>query len=127
MLKKLFLIALIISYGLSSFGVSLNYFYCCGKLKSVTLKTQTNPRCSPKKKKGCCENKKVSLKLGIDQKAAETKSIAADVPFKDITPARYAAVKSETFGDTAAGQNNFSNGPPLSLLKKNILHCVFRI
>lgn len=126
-LKKIILIALIISYGLSSFGVSLNYFYCCGKLKSVSLKAQTNPNCSPKKKKGCCENKKLSLKLNIDQKSEQTKSIAVDIPVKAIPETGYAFLQHEMLTGIIPGKRNLTKDPPLPTRKKNLLHCVFRI
>jgi len=36
-MKKAFAILLIMFYSLSSFGVTLKAFYCCGKLKSVSV------------------------------------------------------------------------------------------
>ena len=41
---------------MATMGVSLNQFYCCGKLKSLTisLTDYTTRKCN---KSGCCENK----------------------------------------------------------------------
>lgn len=36
-MKKVLLSLLICLYGLSSFGISIREFYCCGKLKSVSF------------------------------------------------------------------------------------------
>jgi hypothetical protein len=36
-MKKIFLSLLVCIYGLSSFGIGVREFYCCGKLKSVNF------------------------------------------------------------------------------------------
>jgi len=58
-------------YGLASFGVSLNYFYCCGSLETVAISNQkvqeAQDHCPMKGEKGCCENKVVSHKISVDQ------------------------------------------------------------
>ncbi|MFT3903100.1 MAG: hypothetical protein QM727_07995 [Niabella sp.] len=59
-------------YGFASFGISLNYFYCCGNLKTVSLSVasqQEQDNCPMKGKKGCCEHKTVSHKISVDQNA----------------------------------------------------------
>jgi hypothetical protein len=67
--KKILAIAILLSYSVASFGVSLNYFYCCGKLKAVSLAVRSGARdCPGKSKKGCCDNKIVTIKLKVDQK-----------------------------------------------------------
>jgi len=63
------------SYSIASFGVSLNYFYCCGKLKTVSLALKTEDRdCKGKAKKGCCDNKTVTIKLKVDQQKSSDQS-----------------------------------------------------
>lgn len=70
MMKKFAILAILMVYSLASFGVSLNYFYCCGKLKEVTVivKPVHEKDCPVKKGKNCCENKTVSHKISVDQK-----------------------------------------------------------
>ncbi len=69
-MKKLTLFLIFIIYGVASFGLSLNYFYCCGKLKDVRVvlaPPQDNP-CPHKNTKDCGENVTVSYKINLDQK-----------------------------------------------------------
>lgn len=65
-MKKVTLILLITLYSLSTVGFSLKEFYCCGKLKSVTvaLAQDTKQKCSKgNEKSGCCNNKYQSFKI----------------------------------------------------------------
>lgn len=63
-------------YGLASFGVSLNYFYCCGKLETVSLSItdvqEAADHCPMGDKNGCCENKTVNHKISVDQNTQST-------------------------------------------------------
>ena len=59
-MKKASIILLISIYTLSTFGISLKEFYCCGKLKSVTITLQEykNQKCGKDDdKSGCCKIK----------------------------------------------------------------------
>ena len=59
-MKKILLILLICSYSFATMGFSLREFYCCGKLKSVTLELTPNNKetCSKcNEKKDCCNSK----------------------------------------------------------------------
>ena len=59
-MKRTALLLLICIYSLSTFGVSLKEFYCCGKLKSVTVTLQEyeNQKCNKRDdKNGCCKTK----------------------------------------------------------------------
>ncbi|OJU27602.1 MAG: hypothetical protein BGN92_15285 [Sphingobacteriales bacterium 41-5] len=72
-MKKFTIIAVLLFYSLATFGVSLNYFYCCGKLKEVTI--NLNPpvahKCLMKDGKDCCKNEKVELKVSADQQFSQ--------------------------------------------------------
>ena len=63
-------------YGFASFGVSLNYFYCCGKLETVSLAIanvqEETGHCPMGDKNGCCQNKTVNHKISVDQTAQST-------------------------------------------------------
>src|SRR4051794_8835060 len=59
-MKKIVLILLILIYSMSTFGVGLKEFYCCGKLKSisVTLIDSGKEKCNKGDDKGgCCQSK----------------------------------------------------------------------
>lgn len=57
-MKKIALILLICMYTLSSFGVGISQFYCCGKLKTTSLSFAhaVTEKCSNQKAMaGCCK------------------------------------------------------------------------
>jgi len=68
-MKKFIVLAVLMVYGFAAFGVSLNYFYCCGKLKevSIQLNTPVDHKCPMKGGIDCCKNKKVEAKISADQ------------------------------------------------------------
>jgi hypothetical protein len=75
-LKKLVVILLLVVYGVSSSGMTIQFHYCCGKLKSVQLSTVTEKQCGMKHSmfsKPCCSDKQVELKLKGDQKTEQAK------------------------------------------------------
>lgn len=55
-MKKILLILLICAYALSTMGVGLGEFYCCGKLKDkfISLADTNKKECT---KEGCCKTK----------------------------------------------------------------------
>lgn len=70
-MKKLFVILLLLSYGLSSFGMTLYVHYCCGKIDKVDLVPVENTQCPIGKKatkKGCCDDRQVELKIKTNYK-----------------------------------------------------------
>lgn len=110
-------------------GVSLNYFYCCGKLKTISFKIEKkkNKVCKKKSGKKCCENKTVTVKLKTDQKTTPTVDAKlnifltqATIPQSFYLPTRIVAKEINDF-------SLYSNPPPQNFLSKNILYCVFRI
>ena len=59
-MKNTALLLLISIYSMSTFGVNLKEFYCCGRLKSVTLTLHEfeNRKCNKANdKSGCCKTK----------------------------------------------------------------------
>ena len=65
-MKKVALILLIITYSMSSFGVSLKEFYCCGKLKSVSVSLVNTEKAKCNKgglEDGCCKLEFKTLKV----------------------------------------------------------------
>lgn len=58
-------------FGLASFGVSINYLYCCGDLAEITVSVNTqHDECGmmmDDEDSKCCENESVTLKVSPDQ------------------------------------------------------------
>ena len=66
-------------YGLSSTGMTVNFHYCCGKLKKVEFSSDQSD-CGMKMKhssgKKCCDNNLLDLKVKSDQKIVESAKLA---------------------------------------------------
>ena len=78
LLKKLLVIFLLMVYGLSSSGMTIQFHYCCGKLKSIHLSPVTEKQCGMKHSmfsKPCCNDKQVQFQLKGDQKSEQAKCI----------------------------------------------------
>lgn len=126
-MKRILIIAILITYAISSFGVSINYFYCCGKLKTVSFTHDTKEKnCKSKSGKGCCKNETVIVKLNADQKNSDQTSFQfASAVTATISPATYYDVINLS---NAGNVNLFYKRPPPDLFtSKRILYCIFRI
>ena len=125
--KKVLSIAILISYCVASFGVSINYFYCCGRLKSVSAVAVVQEKnCNAKPEKGCCKNKTVTIRLKIDQKESD------QATYHFASPPSNIILRSDNYlvSDLATncGLNpQYKRPPPGNLPSKQILYCVFRI
>lgn len=72
-MKKTTVILLLLIYSLSSFGVALKEFYCCGHLKSITVTladVEKNNGEKKNKKDGCCNTQFQSFKVKDNHVAA---------------------------------------------------------
>ena len=125
-MKKLSLILLLVVYGLSSSGMTVNFHYCCGKLKKVEF-SSAQVECGMKVKhnssKKCCDNKQLDLKVKDDQKITESaksvfKTIAVPISFSVLSIAH--SVTSNYLIPSICAP------PPLSK-QLYIFHCVYRI
>ena len=126
-MKKVFIIGILFFYSIATFGVSLNYFYCCGKLKTVTLVSNSKENnCKGKSRKGCCDNKVVTFQLKIDQKENNTVNYHFSTPISsvDFYTTHYFNV---TFPSTYLPIYLVNNHPPDYFPSRQILYCVFRI
>ena len=74
-MKKFALFIMLCIYTLSSLGIGVNSFYCCGILKStgLTLGQSFTDGCSKgNEKNGCCNNKFKSLQIKESHIASDT-------------------------------------------------------
>ncbi len=66
-MKRVAIIFFTLFYVVSTSGVTINYFYCCGKLKETSFllnhKNLTNPCKGDKKAPSCCNTKRTFLKI----------------------------------------------------------------
>lgn len=123
--KKITIITLLALYSLTSFGVSVNLMYCCGKLKKVSLEVAGHhDNCTHKQSKDCCKDKTLQIKVSDDQR-----SQVPDLGYlygsqQAITPPAFFTLTAvpgpmERSSATAAS-------PPLPL-NRSVLYSVFRI
>lgn len=129
-MKKIALILLICIYTLSSFGIGVRQFYCCGKLKStdiIYVQQESKEKCGKGiAMGGCCQTKFKSLKVKDSHVAAD----AINTPVKHFTDLflytpsfEVAALTNQPMGVT-----NTSHAPPLHHgVAIYILHCTYRI
>ena len=71
-MKKITLILLICMYTISSVGVGISQFYCCGKLKTTSLSfiQAGSNKCNQKGMEGCCKTTFKSLQVKDSHVAA---------------------------------------------------------
>lgn len=126
-MKRFLVIAILISYSIASFGVSVNYFYCCGKLKTVSIVDKsTEQNCKGKKKKSCCNNKKIRIQLKDDQQQKTTTNYEIVAPFAVAILPEYGFAISNNAVDKQQ-PTLYKRPPPNIFPSRNILFCVFRI
>ena len=128
-MKKAAIILLICVYSLATMGFTLKQFYCCGKLKSITLSLIQEPKDKCAKgddKTGCCDSKFQFFKVKDNHISADQ----ADFPvnhFVDLhlyTP----SFQDISFVSHKATIAYRSNAPPLHTgIPVYISCCVFRI
>lgn len=118
---------IMLGYGLSSSGMSVKLYYCCGKLERITFSSRFEPNCTGNDKssvKKCCDKKEVDLKVKADQESA-TKQVS--ILGLHVIPTNY-QVRPQAFHVNDFRLNPFGNGPPASsTLPLFIKNSVFRI
>jgi len=125
LLKKLVVILLIMVYGLSSSGMTIQFHYCCGKLKSIGLTSVSEQQCGMKhsmQNKRCCDDKQVELKLKGEQKTEQAKIVF----FTPDLPKRVEYSFEPQFVSSTAIVPEIFAPPPLGN-PLYILHSVYRI
>jgi hypothetical protein len=127
-MKKLFIIVLMLVYGLSSSGMTITLHYCCGKLDGVSFTGEQEKSCNMGnhvKKSGCCNNKQISASLTSDQQLAAKWVHSA----KQTIAAPVYYITNTSFKDHLVSTDRLARGTPehppsVPLFIKN---CVFRI
>ena len=128
-MKKAALISLICIYSLAIMGFSLKQFYCCGKLKSITISlTQNEVKKSGKgnEKSGCCDNKYQFFKVKDNHITADQASTPVN-HFIDLHLYTL-SFQDNTFTSQKTNVAYRSNAPPKKAgVPLYLYNCVFRI
>lgn len=130
-MKKVALILLICIYSLSSFGIGIRKFYCCGQLKSTDItfvEKEVKENCGKDEamKSGCCQTKFTHLKIKDSHFAADD----INSPVKHFTDLHLFIPSFEVIA-FANQQMEISNPghapPPKQDIPIYIFCCTFRI
>jgi hypothetical protein len=127
-MKKLFIIVLMLVYGLSSSGMTISLHYCCGKLDGVSFTGKQDKACKMGnhiKKSGCCNDKQISSSFYSDQQAA-TKWVQST---KQTIAAPVYQMVNTSFKGYIVSVDRLARGTPESIpsIPLFIKNCVFRI
>ena len=128
-MKRTAIILLLLVYLVSCVGIAVNKFYCCGKLKTVSLSaTATNVanKISSAQKNPCCNHTSQTFKVK-DQHVASATVVINSAPFVSLQKNYYSKVEVQSLSikETSA---IFYNAPPnLSGNSIYSLYCNYRI
>jgi hypothetical protein len=134
-MKKLLVILIMLVYGLSSSGMSVNFHFCCGKLDDISISSQKEESCAKDQKstkdhnsfskQRCCDDKHLEFKLKADQEPS-AKWVQA---YKQLTSPAFTAISYSLWQPQYKPVNELATGPPLavSTLPLFIKNRVFRI
>ena len=128
-MKQISLILLLKIYALATFGVGINHFYCCGKLKSsdISFVQQGTEKCAKgDQTDGCCKTEYQSVKVKDSHVVAEEMTVPAK-HFNDV----HIFHSSTAFAELINSPQNIANSshaPPFSRsVPAYILNCIYRI
>ncbi len=129
-MKKFTVIPLICIYALATMGFSLKEFYCCGKLKTVSLAIETTAteKCGKgdSKSDDCCKNKYQFFKVE-DNHVSAAKTILQG-SFVSILDTQFPALQDVSFSCIKENTSYQSNAPPLhNGVPVYLSNCVFLI
>lgn len=126
-MKKYLIILLMLVYGLSTSGMTINLHFCCGKLDDISFSGQNSKGCemgNHLKKPGCCNDKQVVAKLVSDQQTT-AKYTQTNNEVVAIAPAVTYGLSTNLY----VSVNRLARGTPVPIVSVPIFikNCVFRI
>ncbi len=128
-MKTIAAILLFSIYSLSTFGIALKGFYCCGKLKSVTvtLADEGKNKCNKNNnEKGCCKTKYQFYKVKDNHITAA--ELTTPIKYNTDNLIFYSFYPYVSFPLQEIDIINASHAPPLySGVSLYISNCIFRI
>lgn len=127
-MKKTAVLVLIFLYALSSFGIGIRQFYCCGKLKATSLNIIASPKksCSAGESNGCCNTKYQYFKV----KDSHFGTQEINSPFNHLAEAPLLLFPTWDLSlvTTQTSSGFFAHAPPLPPCTPiYIMNCVYRI
>lgn len=128
-MKKITAILLLSLYSLSSLGLSLKSFYCCGKLESVTVSITQDGQKTCANDDGmsdCCKTEYQFFKVKDNHVAGDV--VSAPVLHDTNLHLFASSFQVINYRSQEVFSANLSNAPPLiHAVPDYIFNCVFRI
>jgi hypothetical protein len=124
-LKKVIALLLVFAYAISVYGVSVNRFYCCGQLSTVSIAKTAQLNCPNKSDPSCCKTTKQEFKIKDNHVFTKTSSIVY-VQFALIIAEYYFQIPAENISVKNALAYN-SHAPPATQDALYTLFCTYRI
>ena len=127
-MKRLTAILLLGFYSISTLGIGIKQFYCCGKLKTVSISfnQEANEKCNKGDKSGgCCKTEIQVLKIKDSHFASNDVSNPPKF-LADVIQTNFSN-QSILFSSVPHVASNNIHSPPLIDGPIYILNCVFRI
>ena len=128
-MKRAFLLTMISVYLLSSIGIAINKFYCCGELRSTTIveSSEALADCKmPVQTPGCCDKSSKTFKVKDQHLASGSVTLTASPVISILNSFfRLDLVSPVSVKESIAF--NYHAPPDLSGKPLLILNCTFRI
>jgi hypothetical protein len=129
-MKKLAIISLLCIYALATMGFSMKEFYCCGKLKSISLTIADDGKAKCKNgdsnTEGCCKNNFQYFKVKDNHVSAAQVILPAQFPA--VLDTYFPAFHVITSCTQEAKVTYQSHAPPLYIgVPVYLSNCAFRI
>jgi len=124
--KKIAVILLTLIYSISVYGVTINKFYCCGKLADVSLTATSHSKMDSKADDNtCCKNIKTNIKVKDNHISAPT-GLSFKNSFALIIPIFFVPASLEEITLKEVSAYN-SQAPPIRRNPLYILYSNYRI
>ncbi|WP_073404170.1 HYC_CC_PP family protein [Mucilaginibacter sp. OK098] len=125
-MKKIAVILLTLIYSASVYGVTINSFYCCGKLADVSVSASYQSKSDSKSVgSGCCKTIKTSFKVKDNHFSAKT-DLTLKSSFALITPVFFIPASPGRISFREVSAYN-SQAPPVQRDPLYILYSNYRI
>jgi hypothetical protein len=128
-MKKITAILLLTVYSLTTLGVGIRQFYCCGKLKStnITLIQEAKEKCSNSNAmKGCCKTTFKSFKLKASHIFSSGTAVDFTKYFTELDIPATAPAINVSINETLA-VTNARHAPPGKNIPLYIFYCTYLI
>ncbi len=128
-MKKLIFIFTFLAFAFSSFGMTLHVHFCCGRVDEVKLVPISDKDCPVKKeerKKGCCDDRQVDIKIKDDYNKESARQLKLKAPETELPNTFESILTNEVVGYQVSYISS-SSPPGVSSFPLYKQHCIFRI